>query len=132
MEKVKILTVTDGPSGVNEGTGKSWAMLKVKVSGSTQINESIEITIFKNVKTEKIKVGDELDLEIWKHDKYGWQAKIPKEIDNVNARLDALEESVNALLKAIKPDMGVKQAPVGDGIKEYDPPVPTDEDDLPF
>jgi len=127
MEKVKLTAIEDVTSGVNDKTGKSWQLIKISVEGKDP-----QFKGFANKQTAEWTVGSVVDLSFENDSKYGWQFSVPKEIDNVNARLDNLEESVSALLRAVKPDMGVKQAPVGDGVKEYDSPPPTDEDDLPF
>ena len=136
MEKVKLTYVNSEKKTSAKGNEYTLVGIKIESKPNTWING------FGNAQTAKWNVGDEFELDIYEEEYNGkmyWKFKLPKTgeaLVELTKRLDAVEDSVNALLRAVKPDMGVKQAPVGDGVKEYDPPPPTDEDegssDLPF
>lgn len=138
MEKVKITTISPGKSGVNEKTGKSWSLLNIKVEG-----KDYEIKGFANKTTEEWTVGSIVNLEIKNDQKWGWQFKIPTATDNLEARVDVLEETVNALLRAVPSavveikKMSENPNPTAQTVVdkiEGEPesvPIP-EEDDLPF
>lgn len=129
MEKVKLTRIAAGKSGTGKN-GKTWRKVGIQIESAP----NSWINGFANDQTDKWEVGTEVNLELVNDPKWGWQFKIPNATDNLEARVTVLEESVNALLKAVKPDMGN----VPTDKREHQPsepesvPTPNEEDDLPF
>jgi len=136
MEKVKLTYVNSEKKTSRQGNEYTSVGIKIESKPDTWING------FGNAQTANWNVGDEFELDIYQEEYNGkmyWKFKLPKTgeaLVELNQRVECLEESVNALLRAVKPDMGAKEAPVGDGVKEYNPPTPEppppEEDPLPF
>jgi len=136
MEKVTIKTIEDSASGVNDKTGKSWQLIKITVEGKDP-----QFKGFANKQTAEWKVGSIVNLSLENDAKWGWQFKIPNATDDLEARVIALEDSVNALLRAVpsavvSPSIPSPVAPVAQAIvdkTEGEPgfvPTSGDEDDL--
>jgi len=131
MEQVTITVISPGKSGTTNG--KTWSKLGIKVEekGDVWING------FTNKTTQGWTVGSVVNLEIEEDLRWGWQFKIPNATDNLEARVAVLEESVNALLRAVPnaivPNFPSPEAQAMVGKIEGQPePVPPPEEDLPF
>ncbi len=137
MEKVKLTKMASGKSGTTNG--KSWEKLGIQVEekGDTWING------FVNKTTQGWTVGSVVNLELEEDVRWGWQFKIPNATDNLEARVAVLEETVNALVRAV-PSAGVEikrmssepspARAVVDKVEGQPEPVPPpdDDQDLPF
>ena len=132
MEQVTITVISPGKTGTTNG--KSWSKLGIKVEekGDVWING------FTNKTTQGWTVGSVVNLEISEDPKWGFQFKIPNATDNLEARVAVLEETVNALLRAV-PSAVVPNKPsstaqaVVDKIEgQPEPPPYDDSDSLPF
>jgi len=135
MEKVKITTISPGKSGTTNG--KSWSKIGIQV----EEKGDIWINGFTNKSTAEWTVGSIVNLELENDPKWGWQFKIPNATDNLEARVAVLEESVNALLRAVPNVIVSKTQAVNKITEELNqiPPdagqpesIPPPEDDLSF
>ena len=140
MEKVKITRTAAGKSGTTNG--KTWSKIGIQIESKPDI----WINGFTSAQTENWKEGTETSIDLEEDPKWGWQFKLPKTgeaLVELTRRVECLEETVNALVRAVKPDMGQAttgkeimskiegEPPLGDGVQEYEPPSPSDSD-LPF
>lgn len=130
MEKVKITVISPGKSGTTNG--KEWSKIGIKVEGNDRFGD-VWINGFANKTTQGWTVGSVVNLEISEDSKWGFQFKIPTATDNLEARVACLEESVNALLRAVpSADTGQNEAQAVVNKIEEPEPVPPPEEDSPF
>ena len=136
MEKVKLTYVRSEEKTSKGGKNYTSVGIKIESKPDTCING------FGNAQTANWQEGDEFELDIFEEEYNGkmyWKFKLPKTgeaLVDLTKRVECLEETVNALLKAVpnavvavRQDNKYNRYAVTGRRKEI--PIPSD-DDLPF